>query len=57
MPVTECQRAGKKGHKWGEQGFCYLGPNSKELAARQGRAIEASKSKRDKYYRDLLGKG
>lgn len=57
MPVTECQSKGKSGHKWGEQGFCYTGPDSKELAAKQGRAIEASKSKRDRYYRDLYMKG
>ena len=57
MPVTECQSKGKSGHKWGEQGFCYTGPNSKELAAKQGIAIEASKSKRDRYYRDLYMKG
>lgn len=53
MPVTTCQRNGKSGHKWGEEGFCYTGPGSKEKAARQGRAIEAAKEKRDKYYRDL----
>lgn len=42
MPVMRCQRDGRQGHKWGRNGFCYTGPNSRERAARQGRAIRAS---------------
>jgi len=53
MPVQRCSSKGKQGHKWGKEGFCYTGINSKELALRQGRAIEVSKTKRDKYYSDL----
>lgn len=41
----QCERNNQKGHKWGPSGFCYTGPNSKELAARQGRAIEANEDK------------
>lgn len=44
MPLMECIREGKKGYKWGESGFCYLGANAKEKALQQGRAIEARKS-------------
>lgn len=55
MPVQECQRNGKQGHKWGGEGFCYTGPNSKEKALKQGQAIQASKEKRDNYYDRLLG--
>lgn len=57
MPVGPCQRNGKPGHKWGEEGFCYTGPGSEGKAAAQGRAIEASKSKRDAYYKRLAEKG
>lgn len=41
MPVQRCQRGGRSGHKWGERGFCYVGPDSREKAARQGRAIQS----------------
>ena len=47
MPVRTCKRDGKSGYKWGREGFCYVGANSKELASRQGKAIEASKSQQD----------
>lgn len=45
MPVKRCQRKGKKGKKWGDQGKCYTGPDALEKAKRQGRAIEADKRK------------
>ena len=41
MPVQKCQRGGRPGHKWGERGFCYIGPQSREKATAQGRAIRA----------------
>jgi len=41
MPVTECRKDGKKGHKWGESGVCFIGKDSKEKAAAVGRAIHA----------------
>jgi len=56
MPVQECTSKGKSGHQWGEEGFCYIGTNSEQLAARQGRAIKQAQEKRDSYY-DNLNKG
>jgi len=47
MPVMPCQRDGKSGFKWGESGFCYLGPTAKAKAARQGAAIHASEMRKD----------
>ena len=55
MPVQKCARKGKPGHKWGNEGFCYVGANSEELALRQGKAIKTAQSKRDAYYKDLMG--
>jgi hypothetical protein len=40
-----CQQDGKSGWKWGKSGKCYTGPNAKEKALAQGRAIEANKNK------------
>lgn len=42
MPVQDCIRDGKRGKRWGKSGKCYLGPNAKALAERQGQAIRAS---------------
>jgi SPP1 gp7 family putative phage head morphogenesis protein len=47
MPIIECQRDGKLGHKFGEEGFCYTGPDSKAKAAKQGAAIKAAQARRD----------
>lgn len=44
MPVQRCQRGGRAGHKWGKAGFCYVGPDSREKAAAQGRAIQARRA-------------
>lgn len=44
MPVKRCIKNGKPGYKWGDNGYCYTGPNSKSKAEKQGRAIEASKN-------------
>jgi hypothetical protein len=41
MPVKECTKGGKSGHKWGDQGVCFTGPDSKARAAEVGRAIHA----------------
>ena len=45
MPVKTCTVNGKSGYKWGDKGKCYTGPNSRQKALEQGRAIEANKSK------------
>ena len=44
MPVMDCNRDGKKGKKWGDSGFCYLGEDAHSKAARQGRAVERSEA-------------
>ncbi len=43
MPLMKCQKEGQDGFKWGESGTCYTGPEAREKALEQGRAIEASK--------------
>ncbi len=46
MPLKPCTKNGKQGYKWGDNGVCYTGPNAKEQALKQGRAIEASKTRK-----------
>lgn len=46
MPIKSCSSKGKSGHKYGDSGKCYIGKGSKSKAARQGRAIKASQSRR-----------
>lgn len=48
MPLKRCKANGKQGWKWGDEGKCYTGSDAKSKAKEQGRAIEASKSKRGK---------
>lgn len=48
MPLMKCTKNKKAGYKWGKSGTCYTGSNAKSKAKKQGRAIEASKSKRKK---------
>ena len=48
MPVQPCQSGGKSGWKWGKNGKCYTGKGAKARAARQGRAVEASKARKRK---------
>lgn len=62
MPVESCQRDGRPGYRWGQAGTCYTyAPGSDSAreaaharAARQGRAIEASKSARSRYGEVLI---
>lgn len=42
-----CQINGSPGWKWGVSGKCYPGPQGKERAARQGRAIKSSQYHND----------
>jgi len=52
MPVMKCQKGGKPGFKWGEQGKCYTyepGDVTSRLRAKlqaeaQGRAIKAQQA-------------
>lgn len=41
IPVKRCQKNGKSGWKWGDEGKCYVGEGAKEKALAQGRAIKA----------------
>mgnify|MGYP006277457609 CR=1 FL=1 len=51
MPVKPCQRAGKRGYKWGDSGYCYTyttgdeesRKRAREKAIEQGRAIQVNK--------------
>jgi hypothetical protein len=43
MPVKKCNEDGKSGWKWGDEGKCYVGPNGKQEAIKQGIAIEGDK--------------
>lgn len=40
MPLKKCSEDNKVGWKWGSSGKCYVGPNSKQDAIRQGIRIE-----------------
>ena len=46
MPIKKCTKRGKKGYKWGDQGYCYTGSGARSKALKQGRAISISKKKR-----------
>ena len=51
MPVKRCVKNGKKGWKWGDNGFCYTAFSddvNKDLAEKQGRAVKASGYKEKK---------
>ena len=43
MPLMRCSENGKSGWKWGDSGKCYTSEDGKELATKQGQAIEANK--------------
>jgi len=45
MPLKKCTKDGASGWKWGDSGHCYTGPDAKNKALKQGRAIESNKSK------------
>lgn len=40
MPLKKCSENGKDGWKWGDQGKCYFGKDSKKQAIKQGISIE-----------------
>lgn len=42
MPIKRCEKDGKAGFKYGDEGTCYTGPNGKEKAIRQAIAISKS---------------
>jgi hypothetical protein len=42
MPVKKVRTKKGTGYRWGQTGKIYYGPNAKERAERQGRAIRAS---------------
>lgn len=40
MPLKKCSENKQSGWKWGDSGKCYLGPEGKKQAIKQGIAIE-----------------
>ena len=48
MPTRCYEKNGETCCKWGEHGHEYCGPDAKKKADRQGRAIKASQSRRQK---------
>ena len=40
MPLQKCTEGGKSGWRWGKSGKCYIGPEGKKKAIRQGISIE-----------------
>lgn len=48
MPVKKTTKGGKTAYKYGDSGKAYTGKNAKAKAAKQGRAIQASKARRKK---------
>lgn len=47
MPIKKCSVDGKSGYKYGDSGHCYTGPNAKEKALLQMRAIKSNSSEDD----------
>lgn len=48
MPIKDCQKKGKKGKKYGDSGTCYTGPDGKDKAIQQMKAIKVNQSKKKK---------
>jgi len=46
MPIKRTTKDGKAAYKYGSSGKAYTGAGAKAKAAKQGRAIEASKRKK-----------
>lgn len=55
MPVMECSKDGQSGFKWGESGACYIGPDARSMAEKQGLAVEASRGDSMIEYREDFG--
>lgn len=47
MPVMFCTKNGRRGHKWGENGVCFVGARSKQKAHAVGRAVIAKRMRSD----------
>lgn len=43
MPLKRCTQDGKSGWKFGDSGKCYVGPEGKKLAIKQGIKIHGPK--------------
>ena len=43
MPLKRCSENSKSGWKWGDSGKCFIGPDGKKKAIKQGIAIEGPK--------------
>lgn len=47
MPLKKCSSEGQSGWKWGDEGHCYIGPDAKKKAIKQGYAIDKEKFKKE----------
>ena len=50
MPVERCYTMGRRGHKWGKSGICYVGAGSEGKAEREG--LARKRGEYDKPVRD-----
>ncbi len=46
MPVLRCQKNGKRGYKFGNNGKCFTGSGARAKAAAQGAAIKIGQKSR-----------
>lgn len=47
MPLQRCTLNGRRGWRWGQKGKCYTGPNARQRALKQARAIKANQRNSD----------
>jgi hypothetical protein len=46
MPLMRCTREGKKGWKWGAEGFCFTSEDAEQKARDQGLAVMRSMARK-----------
>lgn len=44
MPVMKCIREGKEGYKYGDGGYCFLGPDAESKAKKVAEAVHAQRN-------------
>jgi hypothetical protein len=47
MPLTKCTSGSKSGYRWGSKGKCYIGPDAKKKALKQGYAENPDEFKQE----------
>jgi len=48
MPIQSCTSGGRSGYRYGRLGKCFVGPEGKQKAEAQARAILASQARKKK---------